>query len=137
MVGRFDVFDHITHHHGLLAVAIDQRQRTVVIIDDQAAQDTSVAESDRCRLVLLANLGAGVDEAVQEEIQVTAVGAGQFGADRLAVIKEFMADSAVVFEDRFAAGGVPFIALGKQAPDLGNPPFFLGRTDPRDLAPER
>ena len=108
----FDVLDRVARDHRLLAVAVDQGERPVVLVDDQTAQHAAVPQGDGLGLIFLADQGAGVDQARQQEIEIAALGAGQVGADRLAFIEELVADGAVFLEDRLAASGVALVPLG-------------------------
>ena len=120
----------------LLAVAVDQGDRPGRLLDDQAGQDAAVVEGDGLGLVLLADEGAGIDQAGQQEVEVAPLGAGQLGADGLPLVEEPMAGGAVLLEDELAPGGVALVAFGQDAADLGDPPDLLGRAGTGHPAPD-
>ena len=93
---------------------------------DQAGEHPAVAQGDRLRLIFLANHRAGVDQAGHQEVEIAAVGTGQIGPDRFALVEELVADSTVLFEDRLAARGLPLSPSGKQAANLGDALFLSG-----------
>ena len=64
------------------------------VLDDEAGEGAAVGGADVAGEVLLADDGAGIDEADEQVLAVVAVGVGQVGADRAALAEEPVAGGA-------------------------------------------
>src|SRR5262249_44733603 len=119
-LGRLHLLDLVAGDDGPLLLAVEEGDGLVALLDHEAGEDAPVVQGDRLRLILLADQGAGVDEAGEEEVQVAPLDAGEVGADLLAIAEEAVAARAGLLEDELPPRGAPLVPLGEHAADLGD-----------------
>ena len=104
-----------------LSLAVEEGEGVFGLVDDQAAENAAVGQGDGLGLVFLANEGAWIDQAFEQEVEVATFGAGEVGADRFALAEELVATCALLGEDRMRLGQrVSLVAFRQDATDLGD-----------------
>ena len=93
-----------------LALGVAECDHLGRLLDDQAAQDSSVLGREIVRLVLLAHDTGRVHQADEQEIAIAPVCIRQVGTDRLSLALESMAGGAAVVEELSSPRGSPVAA---------------------------
>ena len=66
-VGGLGLFDQVAGDWRFLTIAVDQCENAVVLVDDQAGENSAVLEGDRLRLKFLADLALGSTRLVRRK----------------------------------------------------------------------